>query len=125
MGREKKAIGACGEEAARRFLKARGYRILGANVRTPFGELDIVARHNGFTVFVEVKTRISSSLGPPYISVTKLKERHLIKNGLFYLKRYGFVNSNWRIDVVSVRLDGASGTARIELIENAVQNDGY
>lgn len=43
------------EEAAARFLKRKGYRIIERNYRTRFGEIDIVARYDGYLVFVEVK----------------------------------------------------------------------
>ena len=103
MGRENKIIGHIGEEIAMRFLKQKGYRILGANVRTPLGEIDIVAREKETTVFIEVKTRATSSLGPPFLSVTRLKQAHMVRNALLYLKRRGLVDSDWRIDVVSVK----------------------
>jgi 16S rRNA (cytidine1402-2'-O)-methyltransferase len=39
------------------FLRLKGYRIIAERVRTPLGEIDLVARRFGTTVFVEVKTR--------------------------------------------------------------------
>ena len=122
MGRENKETGSIGERIARKFLEQKGYEILGMNVRTYFGEIDIVARRSGITVFVEVKTRLSSSLGPPFLSVTKTKERHLIRNALCYLKRRGLVDSDWRIDVVSIKLNDRYELESSELIENAVED---
>ena len=123
MGREMKTTGAAGEVIASGFLKKLGYRILESNFRTPFGEIDIVAKHKGIIVFVEVKSRITSSFGPPYLSVTKLKERHIVKNALFYLKRRRIVNAYWRIDIVSVKLNYGRKLESIELIENAVEDN--
>jgi putative endonuclease len=120
-GRGNIMIGKIGEKEAVKFLEKKGYKILGTNVRTPFGELDIVARHKNATVFVEVKTRSSYSFGPPFLSVTWLKQRHLIKNALFYLKARRNLCSDWRIDVVSVKLDEALKVESIESIENAVE----
>ena len=122
MGREKKEIGALGEKIALRFLERKGYRVTSKNFRTPFGELDIIARHGDFIVFIEVRTRTTSSLGPPFLSVTRLKQLHLIKNALFYLKRRGQVDSDWRIDVVSVKLRQDRKLEKIEHIENAVED---
>jgi len=121
MGRERKEIGGLGEKLALEFLKAKGYRVKCKNFRTPFGELDIVATHRGSIVFIEVRTRTTSSLGPPFLSVTRIKQAHIIKNALFYLKRYGRIDSNWRIDVVSVKLDSERALENIEHIENAVE----
>ena len=123
MGRENKIIGQIGEEIALAFLKKKGYEILGVNVRTPLGEIDVIARQKETTVFIEVKTRATSSLGPPFLSVTRLKQAHMIRNALLYLKRRGRVDSDWRIDVVSVKLNDRYELESIELIENAVTGD--
>ena len=39
------------------LLMMRGYRILGRRQRTPFGEIDVVARRGGRVAFIEVKLR--------------------------------------------------------------------
>ncbi|MDD5421945.1 MAG: YraN family protein [Candidatus Omnitrophota bacterium] len=120
MGREKKIVGAIGEKVAIKFLKDKGYKILETNYRTTFGELDAIANKDGLMIFIEIKTRASSSLGPPYLAVTALKIRHIIKNALYYLKLRGRVFCDWRIDVVSVKLGPDNKIESIELIENAV-----
>ena len=122
MGREKNEIGRLGEKIALDFLKAKGYRVMSRNFRTPFGELDIIARRGEATVFIEVKTRSTSSLGPGFLSVTRIKQAHLIKNALCYLKRHGRVNTDWRIDVISVKLNEGLKLEKIEHIENAVED---
>lgn len=48
-------LGLCGEELAARALRRKGWRLLGRRVKTPFGEVDIVAEHGGRLVCVEVK----------------------------------------------------------------------
>ncbi|MFA5255330.1 MAG: YraN family protein [Candidatus Omnitrophota bacterium] len=123
MGRERKMTGAAGERIASSFLKRLGYRILESNFRTPFGEIDIVAKLKSIIVFVEVKSRITSSFGPPHLSVTKLKQRHIVKNALFYLKKRRIINACWRIDIVSVMLNYELKLESIELIENAVEDN--
>ena len=123
MGRENQKIGTIGEEIAVTFLKQKGYKILGVNVRTPLGEIDVIARQKETTVFIEVKTRATSSLGPPFLSVTRLKQAHMIRNALLYLKRRGRIDSDWRIDVVSVKLDRDCKVEKIELFENVVEDN--
>jgi len=123
MGRGNKVAGAAGEMAALKFLKDKGYRILETNARTIFGEIDIVAKKDGFTIFVEVKSRTTSSLGPPYLSITKDKERHIVNNALAYLKKRKLIESPWRIDVVSVKLNYEYQAENIELFENAVEDN--
>lgn len=122
MGRENRIIGALGEEKAGRFLKRNGYRILAKNFRTRLGEIDVVASHKDFIVFIEIKTRVTSSLGPPYLSVTRAKKRHVVLCALAYLKRHNLIDSNWRIDIVSVKLDKEYNVENIEIIENAVED---
>lgn len=46
-----------GEDEAARHLESAGWRILDRRVKTPAGEVDIVARHGETVVFVEVKWR--------------------------------------------------------------------
>lgn len=41
------------------WLWLKGYHILARRLRTPMGEIDILARHRDTLVFVEVKTRTS------------------------------------------------------------------
>ena len=45
-----------GERHAARWLRRRGLRILARNVRTPAGEIDLLAREGSWLVVVEVKT---------------------------------------------------------------------
>ena len=122
MGRGNRVVGEAGEKAAVKFLKAKGYRIIKTNFRTIFGELDAIARQSGAIVFIEIKTRTTDSLGPPYLAVTKLKQHHIVKNALFYLKSHRMLDVNWRIDIVSVKLYQDLRVENIELIENAVED---
>lgn len=123
MGRERRRVGIAGERHALLYLKKKGYRLLEKNFRTPFGEIDIITRYKDVFVFVEVKARTTSSLGPPYLSVTKSKERHIIKNALYYLKIKGALGANWRIDIASVKLNYDNSFNNIEIIENAVEDN--
>ena len=50
-------VGKWGEAKAMEFLKKKRYRILAANYRTRFGEIDIIAQKRGVLAFVEVKLR--------------------------------------------------------------------
>lgn len=46
-----------GERRAAAYLRAQGWRIVGERVRTPRGEIDLVAATAGLVAFVEVKWR--------------------------------------------------------------------
>ncbi|GMM94338.1 YraN family protein [Qipengyuania sp. MTN3-11] len=46
-----------GERRAAFWLKAKGWQVLDTRVKTPAGEIDLVARRGGIVAFVEVKWR--------------------------------------------------------------------
>jgi putative endonuclease len=49
--------GVSAEARAAAFLIAKGYRILARRLRTPYGEIDIVAKRRNLIAFIEVKAR--------------------------------------------------------------------
>jgi putative endonuclease len=109
--------GQSSEDVALRFLQRRGYRILARNYRTRMGEIDIVARHKGVIVFVEVKARRSTGYGNPKWALTPSKQRKLSMTALAYLKQQGSTQTRARFDVVTVQQ--REGRPHIEVITNA------
>ena len=55
------AKGRRAEDEAASYLMADGWEILAARVKTPRGEVDIVARRPGIVAFVEVKWRAKAA----------------------------------------------------------------
>ncbi len=55
--RRRERRGRTAETIAAAFLRLKGYRIVARRVRTPAGEIDLVALRRGTVVFVEVKAR--------------------------------------------------------------------
>ena len=53
--------GRIGETAAAWWLRLKGWRILDRRVRTPVGEVDLIARRGNLVAFVEVKTRATAA----------------------------------------------------------------
>ncbi|MEZ6116917.1 MAG: YraN family protein [Pirellulaceae bacterium] len=71
-------LGAKGEAAATKFLRKKGYILIGTNVRTSMGEIDLVAVDGRTVVFVEVKTRESDGdVGHPAEAVDQRKQDKL------------------------------------------------
>ena len=116
----RQTIGRWGEEVAAQFLQEKGYEILQRNVYTPYGELDIVARCGATIVFVEVKTRTSSSFGLPEISVSQRKIRHLLDSAQAFMQVYTGPEEKWRIDVIAIEGRPGGLDPHIEVFENAV-----
>jgi putative endonuclease len=111
------ALGRRGEGLAAEALRRQGYRILATNVRTPYGELDLVARQGKWLVFVEVKARSSAAFGAPEEAVGPVKRRRLSKSALHWLTENGLSDAPARFDVVGIMDSGAG--ARVNVIKNA------
>ncbi len=111
------SIGKWGEQAAADFLVSKGYEIIARNVRTPYGEIDLIAQKDGFTIFVEVKARTNSKFGPPEIAVTPRKQQHMLAAAEYYAAEHEI--DHWQIDVISV--EGKLGRKPvITQFENAI-----
>ena len=120
---KRRNTGILGEKLAGDFLRKRGYRILEANYRCPRGEVDLIAEHNDYLVFVEVRTRRSREFGTPEESITATKKERLRAIAAHYQQTHDNLPQLWRIDVVAVELDKKGEPSWIELIENAVSED--
>ena len=117
MSRSRVILGKTGEDLACRELEHRGYAILARRYRRRGGELDIVARHGGALVFVEVKARRDRAFGDAAEAVGYAKRRRMVRLALDYVVEHGIVNCPCRFDVVSIQLE--SGRPVVEVFENA------
>jgi putative endonuclease len=68
--------GLSAESRAAAWLLAKGYRILARRFRTPYGEIDIVARRRNLLAFVEVKAR--ASLDEAAYAVTARQQARIV-----------------------------------------------
>lgn len=105
-------LGARGEKTAVRHLKRKGYKILECNLRTPFGEVDIVAKINDILVFCEVKTRSGDGYGSPSEAVNYERRTRYIRAVEYYLQSCGR-EFTVRFDVIEVY------GGKVNQIENA------
>jgi putative endonuclease len=119
----RRALGAAGESEAARFLERHGHRIVEANVRCRFGEIDLVAVDAGVVVFVEVKSNRGGRFGAPEDMVTPLKQRRLTRLAAWYLQRRGWLGRPARFDVVAVDWD-ASGAKCVRHFRDAFPATG-
>jgi len=119
-------FGAWGEQLACDYLVLNGYEILDRNVRTPYGEIDIIAREKKLVdesqtlVFVEVKARRTNTYGYPEDAITESKRKHLIEAAEYYLQENPELAEAWRIDVISIRKMKKTKEPEILHFKNAV-----
>ena len=106
-----------GEKIAAEYLRKNGYKINEVNVRSPLGEVDIIAREKDVIVFVEVKTRYSHELGYPEQAVGIKKQKKLSQLALWYMQKNKITDTAARFDVVAITLYPECND--IKLIKNA------
>lgn len=112
-------MGRNGEELAVAYLRKLGYKIIKRNYRMPQAEIDIIAKHKGVIVFVEVKARQTQTFGHPKWAVTPAKQRKISMAALAYLKQNHTLNTRARFDVVTIQ--SLVDNPQIEIIANAFE----
>ena len=122
METDKKLLGRWGEEQAAAYLRRRGWKIVGMNYATRYGEIDVIAENRRFLAFVEVKLRRSDRFAAAREFVTTSKQ-----------ERVRFAAESWlaanqtdkqpRFDVIEVYAPNGRDTKKpdIEHFENAFQ----
>jgi putative endonuclease len=94
-------LGLSAESRAAMLLMAKGDRIAARRFKTPFGEIDIVARRPNALVFVEVKAR--DSVDDAALAVTERGRRRIVGAAAFWLARHpGDAQRLIRFDVILV-----------------------
>jgi putative endonuclease len=113
---DKIKTGTKGETLAADFLKKKGFEIVARNYRFKHAEIDLIIKRENWLIFVEVKTRSSTSFGEPEDFVDENKSRKIFEAAEEYI-----FSTNWlghiRFDIVSVKL-GAQ--IAIEHFEDAI-----
>ncbi len=106
------AAGRRGERIAAWWLRLKGWRILDRRVRTPAGEVDLVAQRGALIAFVEVKARRTAAELDHAIDQRRLARVAAAAEVL--MPRYATKGEDIRVDVLLL----APGT-RPRHIENA------
>jgi putative endonuclease len=106
MTQDRLTLGRQGEEAAAKYLKRQGMKILELNLSTPVGEIDLIVRDGRYLVFVEVKTRRGTGYGSPAEAVGPRKQRQIVRTAKWYLNDGGERGLQPRFDVVAVIVQG-------------------
>lgn len=112
---ERRAADAAGRRAERLaawWLRLKGWRILDRRVRTPVGEVDLVAKRGALIAFVEVKARATAAELDHAIDARRLARVAAAAEVL--IPRYATAGEDVRVDVILL----APGT-RPRHLENA------
>lgn len=114
---KRRALGARAEGLVCDHLIARGFEIVGRNVRVGAKEIDIVARRGDLVVFCEVRARSSSDFGSPLETIGPRKIRNVREAALGFLIERKWRGFALRFDAAAVVFDVPEGT--LDYIEGA------
>lgn len=96
------AVGRKAEDAAAKYLKKNGFKILAQNWRTRWCEIDVVAQKNNTVYFVEVKYRANSAWGDglEYITPSKLKQMSFAAE--FWVAQHAYSEMDCRLAAIAI-----------------------
>ena len=117
--------GAIGEVLAARFLRDKKWKIITANYRCRFGEIDIIAQDKSYIVFVEVNTRSVGAWVTPAEAVTSSKQRKIIQTAGLFLQNHT-TKLQPRFDVIEVWTEKDDPLSLVEInhIVGAYETEG-
>ncbi len=116
--RENRAKGDRAEGITSNYLHSLAYRIIKKNFHFgKVGEIDIIAEHDNCLVFIEVRSRYHPDNPDPIFSLTKRKQRLIIKTAQGYLHINKIESRDCRFDFIVIDMFGDS--PKINHIENA------
>ena len=99
--RRREQRGRAAEDKACQWLERAGYRIVARRLRTPAGEIDIVAERRPLLAFVEVKAR--SSAGKSLLSVSPQQAARIAAAATYFLAdNAGYADAVIRFDVIAI-----------------------
>lgn len=113
-------VGRTGEEAAARYLAAKGLTVVARNWRGPEGEIDIIVADGETIAFVEVRSRTGGTFDHVGELFPMTKRRRMMAAAAHYPIESPDIPL--RYDLVFV--DYTAGSARITHISGAFGEDG-
>ena len=106
------------ENYALTFLKKKGLTLVCRNYSSRFGELDLIMKHLGCLVFVEVRFRANIHFADPATTIDSRKQSKLHKTATQYLlSTTGNTEVDCRFDVVTIT--GDKSNAQTTWLKNA------
>ncbi len=93
--------GAWGEALAAEYLRKKRYKLVAANYRSRFGEIDLIVSDRKFLVFVEVKLRKSDKFAAAAEFVDFRKQNRLRSTAAIYLSEHS-TSLQPRFDIIEI-----------------------
>ncbi len=115
----RRSLGKAGEDAAWQYLRRAGYVLLEQNLRTRFGEIDLVVAEGDVIVFVEVRSRSGARFGSAFESVDRRKQARIARVAEAYLASRRLEDRRARFDVVAI--EWQDGRPTVDHLENAFE----
>ena len=109
-------VGKIGEDISANYLIKHGFSIISRNFHSRYGEIDIICENSDYIIFVEVKTKKSSTSSCARERVDFHKQLKILKTIETYFSN-NEVDKQPRIDVIEVIL--FKNKFEINHIENA------
>ena len=119
-GGERTLLGRWGEAKAADWLRSRGYRVIDANWRCRFGEIDLISTYGKYICFTEVKLRKNADFAQDREFVDRGKQEKVRTAASLYLS-WNPTSLQPRFDVAEVYAPEGTDTKHPEIhyIENA------
>lgn len=117
-----KGLGVMGENMACRYLEDKGYVVHSKNFISRFGEIDIIAEHDGYLCFIEVKTRGAKHIAKGREYITIYKQQKITKTAEYFMVRHpAFLEKRGlqpRFDCIEIYVDSSDKPTEINHLEN-------
>ena len=109
-------LGKEGERIAVDYLRKKGFTILKQNYRFKRAEVDIITMYKDVLRIIEVKTRQSHYMAGPEITVTKKKQKAIIRVANAYVDECDY-DGETQFDIISIVLN--ENNLSLEHLEDA------
>ncbi|MDD5197741.1 MAG: YraN family protein [Candidatus Gracilibacteria bacterium] len=99
-----RTIGDQAELLAIQYLQKHDYEIMETNfVASKGGEVDIIAKKDGITVFFEIKYRSGDMYGSAVETFTRTKKRRFLFAVNWYCMKHSLKDGLYRVDFIAIQ----------------------
>lgn len=100
----KNKLACLGEKLASNYYQNLGYTLLGQNLTTPYGEIDLLLNKQEKIIIVEVKTRSNQNYGLPEEAINRKKIKNIENSWAWLQKKFNYFNLLPSIEICSIQL---------------------